>query len=245
VKVLGHRLREERLRKGLELHDVSRATRIRLVFLEAIEEGRIDELPSGFVRKGFVETYAKFLKLDPHEVIKDEGETRDIPPLPFMKHRRKGVLVLAVALIFTTALAGGIYSLHRKVEEMKGKTQPSPQGEVQALGIRSLSPSGVKDEGKKPKEEAPQEHILEIRASHLTWIEIRKGKEPPYDITLYPGERYRISDPLGFSLKIGNAGGVRVIFDGKDLGKLGEIGQVVKLILPKRPPRPSPRGSSP
>jgi hypothetical protein len=36
----------------------------------------------------------------------------------------------------------------------------------------------------------------------------------------------------GFSLKIGNAGGVNLIFDGKEIGKLGEKGQVVNLTLP-------------
>jgi hypothetical protein len=50
-------------------------------------------------------------------------------------------------------------------------------------------------------------------------------------MTLKRGEKLNFKAQEGFSLKLGNAGGVQVIFDGKDMGKLGKKGQVVTLNL--------------
>jgi len=45
VGEIGNRLREARENRGLTLEQVEDATRIRRIFLEALEEERFDELP--------------------------------------------------------------------------------------------------------------------------------------------------------------------------------------------------------
>lgn len=56
-------LKEERVKKGLTLSDVERQTRIKRVFLDAIEEGDFEKLPSESYAMGFVKTYANLLNL--------------------------------------------------------------------------------------------------------------------------------------------------------------------------------------
>ncbi len=58
---LEQRLKEERLRRGLTLGEAATATRIKPHFLEAIERGAYQELPSPAYAKGFVRNYAEFL----------------------------------------------------------------------------------------------------------------------------------------------------------------------------------------
>lgn len=65
---VGAELRAARLRLGWSLEDVAQGLRIRLPFLEAIEEGRIGDLPGAAYAVGFVRTYATALGLDPDEV---------------------------------------------------------------------------------------------------------------------------------------------------------------------------------
>lgn len=55
------RLRES---KGLRLEDISRRYRIRLPFLEAIENGTFEELPEPVYTKTFIKTYAGLLGVD-------------------------------------------------------------------------------------------------------------------------------------------------------------------------------------
>lgn len=65
----GERLYEERIKKGLTLEEVSKATKIRSSFLTYIEKGEYKKLPSGTYAHGFVRNYAKFLGLPEHELL--------------------------------------------------------------------------------------------------------------------------------------------------------------------------------
>lgn len=62
IKV-GQKLRSERLEKGLTLDEISKATKIRVSFLWAIEEGDYKKLPSSAYIKGFVKNYTQYLGL--------------------------------------------------------------------------------------------------------------------------------------------------------------------------------------
>lgn len=60
---VGQRLQEERITKGLSIDDVSQATKIRKNFLEHIERGEYEKLPSATFAQGFVRNYVAFLGL--------------------------------------------------------------------------------------------------------------------------------------------------------------------------------------
>jgi cytoskeleton protein RodZ len=59
-----------RERVGWSVQDMASALRIRRVYLEALEAGRIDELPGNAYALGFLRTYATALGLDPHEMTR-------------------------------------------------------------------------------------------------------------------------------------------------------------------------------
>lgn len=61
---IGSALRAAREFRGLTLQDVADATRIRLSYIEALEDLRLDELPSRPFTIGYVKSYAKVLGLD-------------------------------------------------------------------------------------------------------------------------------------------------------------------------------------
>ena len=65
----GQKLFEERKRKGLTLSEVSDATKIRKEFLQAIERGEYDKLPSASYAHGFVLSYTRFLELPEKEIL--------------------------------------------------------------------------------------------------------------------------------------------------------------------------------
>lgn len=61
----GARLRRARLRRGLELDQISRTTKIKPEYLRRLEEDRFDELPAAVYVRGFVGAYAACVGLDP------------------------------------------------------------------------------------------------------------------------------------------------------------------------------------
>lgn len=66
---LGHILREARDTRGLTLSEVQEQTRISQRYLEALEMGDYDLLPSPVHVRGFLRNYARFLNLDPEPLL--------------------------------------------------------------------------------------------------------------------------------------------------------------------------------
>ena len=69
IDELGHILREARETKGLTLREVQDKTRISSRFLEALEVGDFDRLPTQTHVRGFLRNYARFLGLDPDPLL--------------------------------------------------------------------------------------------------------------------------------------------------------------------------------
>jgi cytoskeleton protein RodZ len=67
----GETLRKSREKLGLTLSDVSVAIKVNSKFLSAIEEGRLEGLPPRSFTRGFIRSYAAYLKLDPLPIITD------------------------------------------------------------------------------------------------------------------------------------------------------------------------------
>lgn len=59
--ILGEKLKQIRNEKNLTLEDVSKSTKIKEEFLDFIEKGEYEKLPSATHAQGFVRNYAKFL----------------------------------------------------------------------------------------------------------------------------------------------------------------------------------------
>src|SRR5262245_50716377 len=67
---VGADMRGARERLGWELPAIAAHLRIRLPYLEAIEDGRIADLPGNAYAVGFLRTYAQALGLDPDETAR-------------------------------------------------------------------------------------------------------------------------------------------------------------------------------
>ena len=64
----GARLRRSRLRRGMEIEDVARVTKVNPTYVRFIEEERFADLPARVYARGFVSAYASCVGLDPRKV---------------------------------------------------------------------------------------------------------------------------------------------------------------------------------
>jgi transcriptional regulator with XRE-family HTH domain len=69
MESIGRYLRGERELRKFSLEEVSRFTRIKEQYLNAIEEDRYDLLPSAIYVKGYLTAYARYLGLDPNDTV--------------------------------------------------------------------------------------------------------------------------------------------------------------------------------
>ena len=115
---LGADLRAARQRLGWQLPDVATGLRIRLPYLEAIEDGRWPELPGNAYALGFVRSYAKMLGLDSEEVARrfrtEAGAVSEKPRLRFPAPvPQRGVPAGAVVLLGIVVAAGAYAAWYR------------------------------------------------------------------------------------------------------------------------------------
>lgn len=105
---LGESLRALRIERGLSLEDVAELTRVRRAFLIAIEEMRLDALPSRPFTIGYIRAYAQALGMDPEvavdrfraeEPVLDEPLRAPVGVIEERDPRAAALVALAVVLI--------------------------------------------------------------------------------------------------------------------------------------------------
>jgi cytoskeletal protein RodZ len=71
IKRVGAMLKSKRKELNLSLKEVENSTSIRSGYLEAIEDGKINQFISSVYALGFFKQYAAFLGMDPEKIIKE------------------------------------------------------------------------------------------------------------------------------------------------------------------------------
>jgi cytoskeleton protein RodZ len=83
MKITGELLKSERIKKDLSTQDVAYALKLSARIITAIESGHIEELPAKTFVRGFVKSYADYLKMDSTAVLKqfqeEMGSTHPVP----------------------------------------------------------------------------------------------------------------------------------------------------------------------
>lgn len=74
MKITGELLKSERINKNLTPQDVAHALKLSPRIVQAIENGQIEELPAKTFIRGFVKSYADYLKIDTESVLKQFQE---------------------------------------------------------------------------------------------------------------------------------------------------------------------------
>ncbi|MCX7381213.1 MAG: DUF4115 domain-containing protein [Alphaproteobacteria bacterium] len=126
---LGGDIREARERLGWELPAIAAHLRIRASYLQAIEAGRIGDLPGNVYAIGFLRTYADALGLDPDEIARRFREQTshlnrktelDFPaPVP-----QRGVPAGAVVLLGVVLAIGAYAGWFRFTGSGQPESQP-------------------------------------------------------------------------------------------------------------------------
>lgn len=118
---------------------------------------------------------------------------------------------------------------------------PAQQKPVQPVQVeqpaqKATQPEPVKKEAPGPgalnEGEVAKTHTLIANARDTVWMKVGIDKEEPVEVLLKQGERFTWKASENISVIIGNAGGVTLTYNGKDISGLGTSGEVVGLKLP-------------
>ena len=178
---VGHQLHERRELLGLSLEEVERNTRLRRHYLQALEAGDLDGLPSPVQGRGMLYNYASFLSLDPEPLLlryadglqtrlAEKQAKRPRPPSP--RSTRQPTPASLRRLLSNDFLIGGVLGLSLvgfviwgaiRINALRRSEQPSATVPSIAEALRitpEMTSSEVPTASASPTEVIPAEGTL-------------------------------------------------------------------------------------
>ncbi|MGE5397922.1 MAG: helix-turn-helix domain-containing protein [Chitinophagales bacterium] len=229
---IGSEFRCRREQLGLSLDDIQDEIKTRKYFIAALEENQFELLPAKVYALGLVKRYAGILGLDETlmvEEFKSQAYHNEKEEQPFSTSRRerfdfnvKNVLtglafLMAVILIFGY-LAD--YMANKFVQERRNRvTQES----------KTYQHQNVKP---KPKPKVIKGIQLTLEGEDRSWIGVTVDGNDVYQGFLNSGQKMDFKGKTKIELIVGNAQGVRAIYNGQDIGYLGDKADVVRTQFP-------------
>jgi cytoskeleton protein RodZ len=212
MQAIGQRLREARMRQGLDLTEVEVATKIRAKYLRALENDEFSMLPGSTYVKSFLRTYAEYLGLDAQLLVEEfraqheprgEGEISSFAPPGRARPPRErrgggggmaigpGVLALAAVLLVLLLLA--VIGLVSGGDEGGRK---SSKGEAKTDQRKHKQ----RPAGTKPAAPAPPPSSVKVRIAPTepTYLCVDDGRKTLFEATItsphsFRGKRVRVN----------------------------------------------------
>jgi cytoskeletal protein RodZ len=237
TKIIGLILKEKRERKSLTLDRISDDLCLKTSLLKYIEDGRWENLPHKVYTRGYVRKYAELLGVhdeimpyltENNEFQKSEGKPKvkmtrrpdeKLPSFLLPKKTTKAMFLYAVVI----ALTLGFFLVEGKRKQ--GAEMSKLENAVQ------VSDSISENDAKKNVPNFTDTKKLMITCHERTWISVIIDGTEKKEFTLKPQEVVILNAKEKFDLLIGNAGGIRLLLDGKDTSFTGENGQVKRVTL--------------
>lgn len=246
----GQILRNAREQKGWDMVKAEEVTKIRIRYLEALEEENYRILPGTTYIKGFLRTYAKHLGLDAEELLSlyKLSEVREPQPkLESITHTpRKSPHWLKPAALAVTGLLAlfiviGIASFSKhEGKPLASEFTPTPL--PTAPQEEKAQPSESNVQPQLPAQNPPS--VIAAETDGLTaqlvftqpcWIVVKVDGQPALEGTFTQGMTKELKAKEQIELvTVGNAGGVSVTLNGKTLPSLGASSQVVRNVVLKK-----------
>lgn len=241
---IGATLRKAREALGTSVEEASWRTRIRPEYLRALEEERFEACGHLAHGRAHLHSYARFLGLDARALVRDYVEhVEHAEPSPIeqlherVKEERKPpkpnwlIAAIVAALVLIGASVAGLVRGPGPQTSRTGSTLPTLPSSVQPSSQASapaVAPA------------VPTDGVtLVVVAETRSWIKVSSDGLLLFEGILAAGASKTFTGADAIDLTIGNAGAVRLILNGRDLGAPGASGQVYRARLGPQGPLPA------
>ena len=250
METLGAFLQRTRVAKKLSLEEVIARSKINPVYLQALESNDWSPIPSEVFARGFVKLYARCLGLDEAAVLGEhaaaihayfeekeskskEAEHRRAEFHKAEQAKKRAKIIGGGLIIVVLTSAGALFLSYWKMAHRWTPVRPNTHSSDASPPRSSLSAPAIESLPAEHDDSIPS-HELILKAHETTWAQVLIDDKTTREVLLQPGDIVTWNAETRFKLDIGNAGGVGVILDGRELEPLGRLGEVKKgIVLPK------------
>lgn len=245
MQTVGEILRAEREKQGISVKDVEKGTSIRALYIQAIEDDKYSVLPGEVYLKGFVRNYASFLGLDPQammEVYKksQEPQAPPTPAAPAQAERPReretkpagearsgsgGRWLIAVLIILL--VAGGAWAAMSFLNQSPEPAKPAPLAQQPVKPAPLPAPTAPAPA--KPPAAAPTNVPITVTAKYTDscWTQVTADGQDIFTGIPKVGDTLTWNAKQSMIIRLGNAGGVDMTYNGQPQGRLGGDGDVI------------------
>jgi cytoskeletal protein RodZ len=241
LEELGSRLRQFRTEQCIPLEEVAAQTRIQARLLNAIEEGRLDQLPEPVYIKGFIQRFAEALGLNGAEFANafPTGSTiqfvkpswRHLPAAQLRPIHLYGLYVLLVI----SAVSGLSVLVRRSPEQAidsyppYAQQLPAPKNLPATNAQQKLATVKPTELVKTSENGKPVQVGVTLKAE--SWIRVVADGKTEFEGVLPEGTQRTWEANQKLIVRAGNAGGVLVEFNDEIAKQMGAPGQVQEVIF--------------
>lgn len=268
LKQLGSQLRQVRQERSLSLDQVSAKTMIQPRLLNAIEEGRLEQLPEPVYTRGFIRRFAEALDLNGEEfalaipAIRSYRKNSNWNQIG-SPHLRPIHLYLLYVVLIVAAASGLRYLTSRSTSsnptstaavqaqspststKRGGATSPRPAEKLTpAIGVSKPTPAQKPKSATAPVTKKPVKVGLTVKQE--SWLEIVVDGKTAFAGILPPGTQRTWTAEQKLVIRAGNAGGVLVSDHGPPtaMGAMGAVAEkIFEPVTPSATLSPQPAAS--
>ncbi len=227
-------LRGQRKIRDVALGEIADATKISIRYLEALEQDRFDILPASVFAKGFLREYARFVGLDPDEVVNsyliaqqaslNAGSGDQVEPAEPSRRQGKNTWFLIVALLVALALIAFLIYW--------GGSQSRQEEIAPSIAAPVLPPAPPRPVDENAK--APAALTVTMDFAGDCWVEASVDGRRRISELHVQGESLRLEADQVVLLTLGNPQGVRLEVNGKPYPLPPLDGQPVRDLVIRR-----------
>ncbi len=228
---IGKVLREAREQRGLSVEEASEILFLKKSVIGALESGDWTALPHSVYVRGYIGQYAKYLGVYDRVAasLKEVEKTPGVRPpgraeaqLSARVRDRRARPRVRKAILGGSVAAVAVITLLLFLHGQRENSMPPQYETVARNAPDSLANWPVENETNK----------LMIACQERTWIRIVIDGAEKKEVMLNPEEVVMFTARDKFDLLVGNAGGVKLFFNGRDTKFEGNSGEVKRVTLP-------------
>jgi cytoskeletal protein RodZ len=236
---LGDEFRAARESRHLSLSDVSEQIHIRSVYLQSIENEEWSVIAAPVYVRGFIRTYARFLGLDPEHAVEQFNASigalaaRPHEPVPLgpidTPWRPSPWLLIAgaAALLLVVFVGFRYFQFQQDGGDVAAVAQASIAPSDAPSAVASDASPGPAAPKPTPSKTSTPTRTLEISVTAPSWLLVKVDGAQVLQGIMPAGTRKSYHGTSAF-VRAGNAGGVTLTLNGKDLGVMGRSGDVIQ-----------------
>ena len=223
LKEITTKLKQLREQKGIDIEQIAAKILVRPVFLNALEEGRFEDLPEPVYIQGFIRRYGDAIGIDGTAISQEFGAIACPPPIPRDNNdaNNKSNIYIPLAVPYVLLIIGASLGLFyvlgpKPAEQTVSQSQYGANASEQKTEAKPKASTAEATSKPKPKPKPtpkpkPIEGVkISLDVTDESWVRVINYDKKVFEGTLQKGDKRSFDAKEKLVIRSGNAGAVLV-----------------------------------